>query len=547
MITVVYDSSEAEIAAKSLYNSLSVKGQYILLMDSDRYMAEKRIPGNADQTIIIGHDLLAEKEIRQIPAFEYDIFGMRYGFNGNICVISAQKNLNFREQSEFLKFADSRRPVYGDQNFNVLCEINNAIDREDDMDTAVKEFVSDMKDWYRDGDGSVSGTVVKGALIVAFSPLAALVGIGSLLATACQAGSAAIDRRGILEAQYYLLFLEFEAHGIQRFQRFQGQTADGRQMNTANITGITVEPRAGASLTRPMSIPPKFKPPVRSGHSATLSRPVVIPALDELDKLVGLEDVKKTVREIVTFLQKRGKNAVPCLHMVFRGNPGTAKTTVARIIARIFAESGIINKNLIVETDRAGLIGGYVGQTALKTERQIKKSLGGVLFIDEAYALFSDDSQDYGNEAVATLVKAMEDNRDRFVCILAGYPDEMDKMIDMNPGLRHRVQFYIDFPDYTDAELMGIFEGFCENKRYELSKSARAAVSAAFSRLVRAKDKHFSNGRLVRKVFERICIKQAQRTDDSIITEEDVTAAFAESDIASMRKSRVKIGFAAEE
>jgi SpoVK/Ycf46/Vps4 family AAA+-type ATPase len=522
MICVVYDSSEAAIAAKRLYERLSATDKHVVLLDSEQYIAEKRTPGGAGKTIIIGHDLLAEKELRHISVFEYDMFGMRYGFNGNVCVMSAQRRLNFREQTEFLTFAGSRHHVYSDPDFAALYRQNTAIAREEDMNTAVKEFVSGMKDWYCDGDDSASGTVIKGALTVAFSPLLALVGAGCLLAAACQSGSAAIDRRGILETQYYLLSLEFEARGLQRFQ---GQITTGTQVNTTNTIA---------------------KPRVECAGAAT-ARHMIIPAFDELDRLVGLESVKKTIREIVTFLQKRGKNAVPCLHMVFRGNPGTAKTTVARIIARIFAESGITNKNLFVETDRAGLIGGYIGQTALKTEKQIKKSMGGVLFIDEAYALFTGDGQDYGNEAVATLVKAMENNRDKFVCILAGYPDEMNQMIGMNPGLRDRVQFYIDFPDYAESELMRIFESFCADKRYELSESGRAAVSAELSRLVRAKDKNFANGRLVRKIFERICIKQAQRTSDNIITAEDAAAAFAEPDIAAMYKNRAKIGFAAEQ
>jgi AAA+ superfamily predicted ATPase len=536
MITVVYDSSEAEIAAKRLCAGLTARGKNAVLLDSGRYAVEKRALGGAGKTIVVGHDLLAEKELRGISAFAYDMFGMKYGSNGDICVLSAQKNLNFREQTEFLEFADSRCRVYGDRGFAELCKKNNEILREEDMRTATREFVSEMKDCYLDDDDSASGIVIKGVITVAFSPLIALAGAAALLAAACQAGSAAICRRSVLETQYYLLALEFEAHGLQ----IQGRSVKAGGMGAAKASAKPRGELAASTVAKASATP-------RAGLAAlTAAPPTTISAFYEFDRLVGLESVKRTVKEIVTFLQKRGRDAVPCLHMVFRGNPGTAKTTVARIIARIFAESGITSKNLMVETDRVGLIGGYIGQTALKTEKQIKKSMGGVLFIDEAYSLFTGDGQDYGNEAVATLVKAMEDNRDRFVCVLAGYPDEMDKMIDMNPGLRDRVQFYIDFPDYTEAELMLILEGFCKDKRYRLSKSARAAVSAEFSRLVRAKGKNFSNGRLVRKIFERICIKQAQRADDNIITEEDVAAALAEPDLAAMRKGRAKIGFAAE-
>ena len=164
-------------------------------------------------------------------------------------------------------------------------------------------------------------------------------------------------------------------------------------------------------------------------------------AYDELDALIGLDGVKTTVREIVTFLEKRGKAAVPCLHMAFLGNPGTGKTTVARIIAKIFAEAGLVEKDLFVETQRGGMIGEYTGQTAPKTAKVIYSAMGGVLFIDEAYALVQRDDDGYGHEAVSTLVKVMEDRRDKFVCILAGYPKEMNAMLDANPGLRDRIQF----------------------------------------------------------------------------------------------------------
>jgi SpoVK/Ycf46/Vps4 family AAA+-type ATPase len=270
-----------------------------------------------------------------------------------------------------------------------------------------------------------------------------------------------------------------------------------------------------------------------------------ISALAELERLVGLDGVKQSVKEIVNFLKKRGRNAVPCLHMAFLGNPGTCKTTVARIIARIFAETGVIKKNLLVETDREGLVGGYVGQTALKTKNKIESAMGGVLFIDEAYSLFAGDKIDYGHEAVATLVKAMEDKRDEFVCILAGYTKEMNAMLDMNPGLRDRVQFYIDFPNYTETELLQIFKDLCKESKYKLSKSAVDSLLDNFSRIIKAKSQNFSNGRLVRKLFERVRMKQALRTSSNIITDTDIKAVFNEPDIAVLIKgnNRATIGF----
>jgi AAA+ superfamily predicted ATPase len=610
MTTVVYDSPEAENAAARIYKRLSADGNRAVLMDSGRYIAESRAAQNGGKSIFIGHGPLAEKKLRRIARPEYDAHGMKYGFSGGTCVLLARKDLSFREQTEFLKYADERLRHHQGRGLVAASEYTDPDAREDDLGTAAKEFVSGMKDWYFDGDSSAAGIAIKTGLTVAFSPLIALAGAAGLVAAACQAGSAAMDRREMLETQYRLLSLEFEKHGLRRFllgrpagkcqgkgQRGQngGGGADaeadagagvGAEAGAGAGTGAAAHSGAAASANnaRPHeeaahsgavasanadananaganadAKPRKsaailvarshsaFAAAANAGANAGAKRPMAVPAFGELDRLAGLSGVKKTVREIVTFLQKRGKNAVPCLHMVFRGNPGTAKTTVARIMARIFAEAGITDKNLLVETDRAGLIGGYVGQTALKTEKQINKSLGGVLFIDEAYSLFASDSQDYGNEAVATLVKAMEDKRDKFACILAGYPDEMDSMIGMNPGMRDRVQFYIDFPDYTEAELMQIFEKFCADKRYELSEPARAAISAEFARLARAKSKNFSNGRLVRKVFERVCIKQAQRSDDSVIADADVAEALAEPDIAAMLKSgRAKIGFAAE-
>ena len=199
------------------------------------------------------------------------------------------------------------------------------------------------------------------------------------------------------------------------------------------------------------------------------------------------------------------------------------------------------------ETDREGLVGAYVGHTAIKTKDKIDEALGGVLFIDEAYSLFTGDRDkiDYGNEAVATLVKYMEDKRDEFVCILAGYTREMNDMLNMNPGMRDRIGFYINFPDYGANELLQIFEKMCKYNKYKLSQSARNILSDGFTRIVRAKGANFSKGRLVRKIFERVRMKQALRSSNSIITDADILSAFAEKDIAVMFGSdnRVKIGF----
>ncbi|MFB0921139.1 MAG: AAA family ATPase, partial [Oscillospiraceae bacterium] len=270
----------------------------------------------------------------------------------------------------------------------------------------------------------------------------------------------------------------------------------------------------------------------------------------ELQDMVGLGDIKSRVSEIVEFLKKRGKDALPCLHMVFRGNPGTGKTTVARLVGRIFADAGILARNdVFVETDREGLVARYVGHTAVKTSEKVKEAMGGVLFIDEAYSLgLYDRGYDYGEEAISTLVKRMEDYRKDFVCIMAGYTDEMDKMLSLNPGLKDRVQFYIDFPDYDAAELLQIFCLQCSKGSFILTCEARKAAQHYFEEIIRCKDEHFANARLVRKIFERVRMKQVLRTSENVIEECDIAAVFCEKDMANLLESgsRVKrIGFSA--
>ena len=271
-------------------------------------------------------------------------------------------------------------------------------------------------------------------------------------------------------------------------------------------------------------------------------------ALEELDALIGLDSVKKCVREIVALLKNRGRSALPCLHMVFRGNPGTGKTTVARLIGKLFGEIGVIKDGeKFIETDRDGLVSQYLGGTAAKTASVVKDAIGGVLFIDEAYALASNAAYDYGHEAINTLVKRLEDSRKDFVCIMAGYTKEMDQMLSSNPGLRDRIQFYIDFPDYSAEELVQIYCKYAESEDYQLSVKAKEALRQTAEQIIRNKDENFSNARLIRKVFERTRMKQAMRTNDNMISAEDIQAVFAENDMrALLGSARVqkRIGFA---
>ncbi len=240
-------------------------------------------------------------------------------------------------------------------------------------------------------------------------------------------------------------------------------------------------------------------------------------ALKELEALVGLSEVKSEVMSCINLLRinnMRREKGLPLLqtsnHMVFTGHPGTGKTTVARIMAKIFKSLGVVSKGQLVETDRAGLVAGYMGQTALKTAQVIKKAKGGVLFIDEAYSLSSEDgSNDYGREAIDTLVKGMEDYRDDLVVIVAGYVDEMKKFISMNPGLRSRFNKYINFSDYSSEEMLEIFKRQCTKTEFILSSEAEEAAHRYFEK--NQTDPTFGNARGVRNFFDRVVMNQATR------------------------------------
>jgi SpoVK/Ycf46/Vps4 family AAA+-type ATPase len=198
-------------------------------------------------------------------------------------------------------------------------------------------------------------------------------------------------------------------------------------------------------------------------------------------------------------------------HVVFTGNPGTGKTTVARIVAEIYKNLGVLQKGHLVETDRSGLIGEYLGQTAIKTNALVDSALDGVLFIDEAYALVTGTKNDYGNEAIATLLKRMEDNRDRFVVIVAGYTNEMNTFIEANPGLQSRFNRYIEFPDYSAEEMFRIFEFNLKKFDYAISEEVEDMLRKHFEKLVASKDRNFGNARTVRNFFEKILERQANR------------------------------------
>ena len=234
---------------------------------------------------------------------------------------------------------------------------------------------------------------------------------------------------------------------------------------------------------------------------------------------VGLEAVRQEVFRQASYIQVQKLRAQqglrvpnwPSRHLVFLGNPGTGKTTIARIIAGLYQRLGILKTDKVVETDRSGLVAAYVGQTAIKTRALVESALGGVLFIDEAYALARESGQDFGHEAIETLLKLMEDHRDDLVVIVAGYTEEMDHFINANPGLASRFNRYINFPDYTPAELLKIFLNFCSRHSYELSSSTHHGLQTIFGREIQVQRERFSNARYVRNLFEKIIEAQAQR------------------------------------
>ena len=280
--------------------------------------------------------------------------------------------------------------------------------------------------------------------------------------------------------------------------------------------------------------------------SVIVNEPLEGDPYQELDDLIGLGSVKEEVRSLANFvkLQKQReaqglKTAKVSYHLVFYGSPGTGKTTVARIVGRIYKDLGVLKKGHTVETDRAGLVAKYMGQTAQQTDTVIQKALDGVLFIDEAYSLVPEggSGQDYGQEAIATILKRMEDYRDRLVVIIAGYKNEMQRFIDSNPGLQSRFNRYIDFPDYTGAELADIFKMYMKKNQYTLADDADDYLKERFDYVVEHKDRNFGNARYARNVFEKTIQEQANRLSGR--------SNLSKSQLTELTIDDLKVGFSA--
>jgi Holliday junction resolvasome RuvABC ATP-dependent DNA helicase subunit len=285
-----------------------------------------------------------------------------------------------------------------------------------------------------------------------------------------------------------------------------------------------------AGVPRPAESGPEPTPGAGQPSEPVKPPDTIESLLAELDKLIGLEAVKTEVRlltNLVRIENMRRERKLPVVdqsrHLVFVGNPGTGKTTVARLLSRIYRVLEVVSKGQLVETERSGLVAGFVGQTAPKVNKKVDEALGGILFIDEAYSLVTESEQDFGAEAVATLLKRMEDDREDLVVIVAGYPVPMTRFLDSNPGLRSRFNKTIEFPDYTDDELVQIFEAIGKDTHYGLDVACKQTVKDYFARQQRGPT--FGNGRLARNLFEECVTRQASRlvklahpTDEQLVT-----------------------------
>lgn len=321
------------------------------------------------------------------------------------------------------------------------------------------------------------------------------------------------------ELQQHLRLLPLDAPGEESSEESSAQAIEKLRKQADDIFSAAKKPGESKS-PRPSKEGKKTDAAPGNKQEAPLPPPVTVEeALAELDQLIGLERIKHEVRTLTNLLrlqQRREAIGLPetevSLHMVFTGNPGTGKTTVARIIGKIYAALGVLAKGHLIETDRSGLVAEYAGQTGPKTNKKIDEAIDGLLFIDEAYSLIASRGEDpYGHEAVQALLKRAEDDRDELVVILAGYPVEMLLLLRSNPGLSSRFSRQLEFDDYTPLELAQIFGLMCQKNHYTLTADTRLRVMLGFDYEYRHRDRHFGNGRAARNLFEHAVRRMANR------------------------------------
>ncbi|EEG78547.1 AAA family ATPase [Dethiobacter alkaliphilus] len=302
------------------------------------------------------------------------------------------------------------------------------------------------------------------------------------------------------------------------------QTAKLRVTYRMEDNQLQPSPENASRTEDALEVVAKTRQAVDEPHDVMETPPNLQQLINELNRLVGLGNVKELVREIRAYVEisrRRQsfqlKNDGLVLHMVFKGNPGTGKTTVARILGKMLAELQVLPKGHLVEVERADLVGEFIGQTAQRTREQLKKAMGGILFIDEAYSLARGGNKDFGKEAIDTLVKAMEDNKNDLILILAGYEQEMEKFLRTNPGLRSRFPIHLNFPDYSCNELLDIALMMIKERQYQLTAGALDYLRRHLQEQIDKNTSNFSNARLVRNLIERAIRRQALRLVDKRI------------------------------